>query len=239
MTRADPYFAEVAALLGDPARANMLAALMDGRPRTAKELSFIAGVSPQTTSGHLAKLAGGNLVEARADGRHRLYSLANPLVACAIEALMALSVGCMPLRAGQRRADAGHLRAARTCYDHLAGRLGVAITDALVDNCDLERGAADYHVTDCGRTRFSAFGIDVDKVARQRRGFAKPCLDWSERRPHLAGALGAAIAQRCFDLNWLERRPGTRAIRVTEPGRAGLRRAFAVEFAAEKLPAGL
>jgi DNA-binding transcriptional ArsR family regulator len=225
MSPADPYFADVASLFGDSARANILSVLMDGRARTAKELAFVAGVSPQTTSGHLAKLAEGRLLVAKPAGRHRLYRLADPLVARAIEALMALSSAGPPRhRPVARGADA--LRAARTCYDHLAGRLGVGLTDAMLAGGDLRPGERDFSVTNTGRDRFTDFGVDLDKVARQRRALARSCLDWSERRPHLAGALGAAIAQRCFELGWIERQADTRAVTVTNTGRIGLRRVF-------------
>jgi DNA-binding transcriptional ArsR family regulator len=224
-----PTFADMAALLGDPARANILTALMDGRVLAAKELAFVAGVSPQTTSAHLAKLAEGRLVSVEAAGRHRLYRLADPLVARAIEALMVLSAERPhrhrpPVRGGEA------LRAARTCYDHLAGRLGVAIADALIASGDLQQEGGAFSVTPGGQARFAALGIDIARVARQRRGFATACLDWSERRPHLAGALGAALAQHCFALGWIERLPGTRAIRLTAAGQDGFSRAFGMKL---------
>jgi DNA-binding transcriptional ArsR family regulator len=223
-----PYFADVAALIGDPTRANILAALMDGRARTAKELAFEAGVSPQTTSGHLAKLADGRLLTLAVQGRHRYYHLADPLVACAIEAMMALSV-TGPRRARPKTPAEEGLRAARTCYDHLAGRLGVGVMDHLAGAGHLETGNDDLRVTASGRGFFAGIGIDVDVVVRQRRGFARPCLDWSERRPHLAGGLGAALATRCIELGWIERQRDTRAVLVTAAGDAAFSKYFAIQ----------
>ena len=234
MSSNDPHVAKIAALIGDPARANILKALMDGRARTAKELAHIAGVSPQTTSGHLAKLSEGGLLGLAKQGRHRYYHLANAQVAVAIESLMALA-GERPLPKHHHHTRvAGALRAARTCYDHIAGRLGVCLFDQLVvRGCLLPAGQSeeDFVVTSAGRQLFAALQIDVDALARGKPGggkrrFARACLDWSERSPHLAGSLGAALAERCFDLGWLERRRDSRAVTLTGAGAAGLARHF-------------
>jgi DNA-binding transcriptional ArsR family regulator len=229
MTDREPYFAAIAALMGDPGRANILAALMDGQALTAKELAHVAGVSAQTASGHLAKLLDGKLLDVVEQGRHRYYRLANSLVACAIEGLMALSAegGDEGRRNHARRFPAGEaLRTARTCYDHLAGRLGVGLTDRLFGQGCLELDGSDYRPTAAGYAVFGRFGIDVDGLKRQRRGFARPCLDWSERRPHLAGALGAALACRCFEAGWIERVKDSRAVIVTGRGKAGFAELF-------------
>ncbi|HEX6959375.1 MAG TPA: helix-turn-helix transcriptional regulator [Ferrovibrio sp.] len=239
-TGTEPQFALVAALVGDPARANILRMLMDGRARTAKELAFAAGVTPQTTSGHLAKLVDGKLLTVASQGRHRYYRLANGLVACAIEGLMALAGERAMPRHRHNHALTEDLRQARTCYDHLAGRIGVQIFNRLLAaDCLRESGSeqGDFGVTAEGYRLFAGIGIDVDSVARQRRGFARPCLDWSERVPHLAGGLGAAIASRCFELGWIERRPHSRAVAVTAAGWDGLARVFAL--APETLRGGL
>jgi DNA-binding transcriptional ArsR family regulator len=236
MSSNEPHVAKIAALIGDPARANILKALMDGRARTAKELAQIAGVSPQTTSGHLAKLFDGGLLGLARQGRHRYYHLAHAQVAAAIESLMALA-GEQPLPKHHHHTRvAGALRAARTCYDHIAGRLGVCLFDQLVARgCILpasETGETeDFVVTAAGRQLFAALQIDIDGLARRKsnggkRRFARACLDWSERSPHLAGSLGAALAERCFDLGWLERRRDSRAVTLTPAGRAGLARHF-------------
>lgn len=220
MTPQNPYFAGVAALMGDPARANILAALLDGRARTAKELAFVAGVSPQTTSGHLAKLVDGGLIAPVAQGRFRYFHLAGPQVAAAIEALGVLAP--QPVRRRPFGPAEQALREARTCYDHLAGRAGVALLDGLLAARHLTPDGDSYAVTASGRALLDGLGIDLDALARRRRSFARPCLDWSERRPHLAGALAAALLDRCFELGWLRRLPDTRAVLVTPEGARGL-----------------
>lgn len=233
----EPQFAMIAALIGDPARANILKCLMDGRARTAKELAYAAGVTPQTTSGHLAKLIDGQLLEVASQGRHRYYRLANGLVANAIESMMALTGERVIPPHRHNHALTGALRQARTCYDHLAGRLGVQIHDHLLLQghlLPLDSDRHEYRVPDSGRALMADLGIDVDQIARRRRGLARPCLDWSERVPHLAGGLGAAIAERCFTLGWIERQGDSRAVTLTTAGQQGLRRLFGVEIDLER-----
>jgi DNA-binding transcriptional ArsR family regulator len=215
--------ATTAALLGDPARANMLAALMDGRALTAKELAYAAHVTPQTASGHLAKLADGGLLSAEKQGRHRYYRLASPLVGQMLEGVMAVS-GPEPARATTWRGGEA-LRTARTCYDHLAGRLGVALADSLTERGHVALGADGGEVTGQGARFLDAFGA---APASGRRVFCRPCLDWSERRPHLAGRLGAALACRCFELGWIARQRDTRAVAITGAGREGFRVRFGI-----------
>lgn len=227
MSGNDPHVAKIAALIGDPARANILRALMDGRARTAKELAHAAGVSAQTASGHLAKLVDGELLAMAKQGRHRYFHLANSLVAEALESLMALA-GERPMPKHHHQARiAADLRAARTCYDHLAGRLGVLLFDRMVaTGCILPAGNADDFVVSAeGRRLFTQLGIDIDVLAGKtgrRRHFARACLDWSERSPHLAGALGAALAERCFERGWLQRRRDSRAVTLTPAGAEAL-----------------
>jgi DNA-binding transcriptional ArsR family regulator len=218
--------------MGDPTRANMLAALMDGRAWTAKELALAARVTPQTASGHLAQLTAGGLVTVAAQGRHRYYRLAGPPVAQAVEALMALTLESAPRHRPKTRASAA-LSEARTCYDHLAGRLGVALHDALMAQDCFRPAEGGYELTASGRRTLAGLGLDLDAIARERRPLARPCLDWSERRPHLAGALGAALAAHCFACGWVERVAGTRALRITRAGEAALERlgAFRCEAA--------
>jgi DNA-binding transcriptional ArsR family regulator len=225
-----PYIAEVGALIGDPARANILVALSEGHALTATELSLRAGVSPQTASAHLGKLLAGGLVAVAAQGRHRYYRLAGPDVAHALEALMVLSAGG-PTRHRPPGPRDRAMREARTCYDHLAGRLGIAIADALLERHYLEEADRVYRVTGPGHTFFKSFGLDLPTLKGRRRSFARPCLDWSERRPHLAGALGAAVAERCFALGWLDRCARNRTVTVTERGRRGLRGMFGIDAA--------
>ncbi len=223
--------AEIGALVGDPGRANMLVALIDGRALTARELAGHAGITPQTASGHLARLVAGNLIVVEQQGRHRFHRLASAGVARMLEGMMrtaavsAGSHGARPARIGPRDEA---MRAARTCYDHLAGRLGVALADSMTAR-DLIRMDVDGGlVTPEGRQFLQAFGMDLDAAARSRRVFCRPCLDWSERRPHLAGAVGASIMDRCFELGWIRRQTGTRAVTVTPGGQDGFRRMFGV-----------
>lgn len=223
-----PYFAEVAALMGDPARANILAALMDGRAQTAKELAFVAGVSAPTTSGHLAKLVAGHLLAVEVQGRHRYYRLADPLVAAALEGVMALAAHG-PRRHRPHAPGDAELRHARTCYDHLAGEVGVDLLSGLLGRGHLAPGPRDYRVTSAGAALLAEIGVDLAQLARQRRGFARPCLDWSERRPHLAGALGAALTARFFEKGYLARRRDTRAVTITPAGRRMFRERFGID----------
>jgi DNA-binding transcriptional ArsR family regulator len=221
--------APVAALLADPARAAMLGALLGGSALAAGELSQVAGISPATASAHLARLLDGGLVTVTRQGRHRYYRLAGHEVASVLEAIAQISP-VRPVRSLRQSRDAAALAQARTCYDHLAGRAGVALFDALVRGGVLTGGgtARDtaYEVTAEGVDRLADFGVDVAEVRRSRRRFAGACLDWTQRRPHLNGALGAAVTGRLLELGWIERGPYRRAVRVTEPGLAGLAATF-------------
>ncbi len=217
--------AATAALLGDPARANMLVALMDGRALTAKELAYAARVSPQTTSGHLGKLTEAGLLALTKQGRHHYYRLASPLVGQMVESVMAVAGPGTPARLTWRGGEA--LRTARTCYDHLAGRLGVALATALCAQGHVVLTADGGEVSESGRRLLQAFGAEP---APGKRVFCRPCLDWSERRPHIAGRLGAALATRCFELGWIARQRDTRAVTVTQPGRAGFAEYFGVRL---------
>ena len=225
-------FAEIAALAGDPGRASMLNGLMDGRALTASELARLAGITAQTASTHLARLTEAGLLAVEKQGRHRYHRLASPAVAQMIESIMRIAAPETvesTLRTGPRDAA---LRAGRTCYDHLAGHLGVAIADALVDAGHLELGADAGEVTESGRALFERAGIDVATLtARRGRILCRPCLDWSERRSHLAGAIGAALCSHCFDQGWIRRVEGSRAVAVTPNGRRQLRETFGVSLA--------
>ena len=224
-----PYIAEIAALVGDPARANMLSALMDGRALSAGELAFAAHVTPQTASAHLSRLVTARLLAADKDGRHRYFRLASAEVARMLEEIMAVAVARAPRYRPAWMRDEG-LRSARTCYDHLAGRLGVALAATLVERGHVlldEDGGA---VTGKGARFFDELGLDLAAAAGRRRRFCRPCLDWSERRPHLGGAVGAALARRCFALGWIERVRDSRAVAITALGRDGFRARFGVEI---------
>ena len=218
--------AEIAALVGDPARANMLAALMDGRALTASELAFMARVTPQTASAHLAKLAESKLLSVAKQGRHRYFRLASPLVGRMLEGIMAVAAIEAPHRHRPPSLKDAALRQARTCYDHLAGRLGVALADALTAEGHVVLGEDGGTVTESGTGFFQAMGIDLEAGLKRQRCFCRPCLDWSERRPHLAGTLGAAIATTAFEQGWIERLRDTRAVAITTAGRARMSELF-------------
>jgi DNA-binding transcriptional ArsR family regulator len=219
--------AELGALLGDPARASILTALIDGRALTATELAEVAGVAPQTASGHLAKLTAANLLDLRKQGRHRYYRVASPLVASMLESVMSVAAMQLPpRRTPSSRLDEG-MRTARTCYDHIAGRLGVAIADTLVTRGYVLLADDGGEVTAAGADFLAAFGAALSRKGL-RRVFCRPCLDWSERRWHLAGAVGAALCNRCIDLHWIERAQGTRALTITPKGRRGFADNFGV-----------
>lgn len=230
----EPYIAQVASLIGDPARANMLTALMDGRALTASELAFIAGITPQTASSHLKQLVDAALVVPTKQGRHRYYRLAGAEVAAALEALMVLSQNAKPRRRRTGPRDQA-MRYARSCYNHLAGSLGVALTESLIDNGYLVPDETAFSLSDDGVNFFDRFGVDLAGQKQKRRALARPCLDWSERRPHLGGALGDAMLSRLVELGWLERRQQGRVIALLPPGQEEFPRVFG--FAPQALPA--
>lgn len=216
--------AEVARLIGDPARANMLAALMGGQALTAGELAWHAGVTAQTTSGHLARMTDAALLAVEKQGRHRYYRLASPEVAQAIQALMAVASGGPPRHRPTGPRDEA-LRLARTCYDHMAGRLALAIADSLVRQGHVILSDGAGLVTDEGAAFFATLGIEVAALP-SRRPLCRTCLDWSERRPHIAGHLGAAILLLATERGWVARRTDSRALRVTRAGESGFASTF-------------
>lgn len=219
----------VARLIGEPARAAMLNALLTGRALTAGELARTAGVSPATASEHLTRLRTGGLVRVLVSGRHRYYRLASSEVAQALEAL-ALIGRARPAR-GLRQVRAHEaMLIARTCYDHLAGRLGVAVHDALADGGALVVGPDGYDVSADGEEILGRWGVDLAAARSRRRTFIRPCVDFTERRPHLAGALASAVLQRMRELGWLVPRTEThRALRITDAGRHGLAEMFGID----------
>ena len=224
------HIAEVANLVGDPARANILAALLDQRALTASELAYAAGVSPQTTSSHLGKLAQAHLLEVEKQGRHRYYRLASPLVAQMLESVMAVSAHGPRLDRPLARCDEG-LRKARTCYDHLAGRLGVGLADALTQRGFIALDRDGGEVTAAGLTFFSELRLDLTAPTKSRRVFCRPCLDWTERRYHLAGHVGACLLRLCVDRGWITRHRDSRAVTITPAGAAQMRAIFGVALA--------
>jgi len=218
----DPDVAALAALIGEPARSAMLMELMTGRALTASELAVRAHVSASTASEHLARLVDGGLLTREAQGRHRYYRLASPRVARVLESLATLARPTSPDDPFEHELQQG-FQLARACYDHLAGRLGVAILDVLLERRLLVEQDESYRVTSDGETWFGRLGIDVQQTRRARRAFARRCLDCTERRPHLAGALGAALLRQLVERRWLERMDGERMLLVTATGEAGLR----------------
>jgi DNA-binding transcriptional ArsR family regulator len=223
-----PDLPALASLIGDRARLAMLDALVDERDLPASELARRAGVSASTASTHLAKLVDGGLLSVERSGRQRRYRVAGPAVASAVEALVAIA----PTRRTHSLREATRielLRDGRTCYDHLAGRLGVELTSALEDGGILRRRRSEYVLTRRGEQALAEIGVDVASARAQRRRFAFPCLDWTERRHHLAGALGAAVAGRLFAVEWVERVGSTRAAALTKRGRRELRSRFGLE----------
>lgn len=222
-----PPIATIGALIGDPSRAIMLGVLMDGRARTASELASEAGVTRPTASAHLAKLAQGKLLVAISQGRHRYFQLASPDIATALEALMVVGAQRAPVSTCR---PASPEREARSCYDHLAGRLGVALFDALCAKGCLELTNGHVALTSAGDHLMREIGVPLDAVARQRRMFASLCLDWSERRHHLGGALGAALLTLCLERKWLHREPGSRAVRASAAGKRELEQLFGLRL---------
>ncbi len=215
---ADASIARVAAAIAEPARARMLCSLMDGRARTSTELAVIAEVSPSTTSVHLTRLRNQGLVKVFAQGKHRYYSLDDERVAATLESLMVL--------AGTRSnpfvpSTPAHLRWARTCYDHMAGEVAVALHDRILRNrwiSKIQRNDGSYEVTPAGARALAAHGIELEEMNRSRRRIACACLDWSERRPHLGGALGAALLQSALQHKWVLKELDSRVLRVTKRG---------------------
>jgi DNA-binding transcriptional ArsR family regulator len=218
---------EVAALVGDTARATMLNALMGGQSLTATELAYCANVSRSTASGHLSKLVAARLLTVIRNRRFSYYRIASPLVATMLESMKVVAAIEVPPRRQPRSANDDALRFARSCYDHLAGQVGVAVTDALVAMGHIVFTDEGGEVTTSGEHFLAAFGVDL--TSRTRRVFCQPCLDWSERRYHLKGLVGARILDRLFELGWLKSVPGGRALQLTSSGKAGLSEIFQIE----------
>jgi DNA-binding transcriptional ArsR family regulator len=221
----DADLAAVAALIADPSRAAMLDAVCGGEPLTAGELARRAGVAPSTATEHLARLEAGGLVASERRGRSRHVRLAGPEVARALEALAAIAPP-RPVNGLRAWRHGEALRAARSCYDHLAGAAGVALADALVERRILEPDDGGFAITPLGEEELAGFGLDMAAIRGARRATARACLDWSERRPHVAGALGAALLRELLRRRWLRRLPGGRALAVTSAGRAGFEAAW-------------
>jgi DNA-binding transcriptional ArsR family regulator len=221
-----PDIVRIAALIGDHARADILTALMTGQGLTATELSEVAAVTKPTASAHLAKLLDAGLIAVERQGRHRYFRLADRDVAGLLESLMgvAFRTGAVRLRSSPREPA---LRKARVCYDHLAGDLGVLVFDRLEEGGHLRRDGDELVLTEAGRAAFIEFGVDPDAVATSRRPLVRACLDWSVRRHHLAGSLGAALLGRCLALGWAHRVPDSRIVAFSPIGERALATSFA------------
>ena len=225
-----PNLARLGGLIADPARSQILWMLMDGSLRPAGELAYGANISAQSASQHLAKLVDGGLLTVQAQGRHRYFKISSPEVANAVETLAVLA---QTRRAGQPRSLSeargvpNELRFARTCYDHLAGELSVQLVDGMVAQSWLKTVGARFELTKLGTRALGELGVDIDRAQRSRRLFAPHCVDWSQRRPHVGGALGAALLDCYLQRGWMERARKSRLIRVTPKGQAALDNALA------------
>ncbi|MDQ3857190.1 MAG: winged helix-turn-helix domain-containing protein [Actinomycetota bacterium] len=229
--RGDADVAAAAALLAEPTRAELVLAVMEAGALPATELAARAGIAASTASEHLARLLDGGFLVAVKDGRHRYYDLADPTVAAAVEALSVVAPR-REIRSLGQATKSELIRQARTCYDHLAGGLGVALAKALECRRAIVRQEGTYAIGDHAADVLATLDLDLDLLARQRRPLVRGCLDWSERELHIAGALGAAIATRLFELGWIERREGSRAVGVTTCGRNLLCRRLGIRVAA-------
>ena len=234
---AEQQFSQIASLIGEPARAKILWNLLDGRAFTATELSLVADVSPQSASMHLSRLTEANLLAVERQGRHRYYKFANAEVAAAVEAIANLLPPGKPTRPDTIPGN-GHIQYCRSCYDHLAGKIGVAITDRLLHNKLIAMarsgagGAAgdEYEVTTAGRKWFAGLGIGIEELQARRRVFSRPCLDWSERRHHMAGSLGAALLEKMLQEDWIRTTRNSRALLVTGKGEKKLQESLGLRI---------
>jgi DNA-binding transcriptional ArsR family regulator len=230
-----PAITRLAGLIGEAGRIQMLTALLDGNAHSASQLAMSAAVSPQTASSHLAKLLSGDLIISERNGRHRLFRLKNAGVAAAIESLAALA-------RPSAKPPVLEIRFARTCYDHLAGVLAIALRNELVRkgafrHADSRNGKSTFVVTPAGKKLLYSLDIDVASLLTLRRSFAHKCLDWTERRPHIGGAVGAALLTRFLEKKWLVRIAHSRAVRVTHDGERAFDRHFNVHCAALRVSA--
>jgi DNA-binding transcriptional ArsR family regulator len=228
-----PDIAIIAALIGDPARANMLTALMSGKALTVSELAAEAGVTIQTASAHLSKMQEGSLLRPLKQGRHKYFSLANEQVAHVLEGLMGLAAGAGHLRMRTGPRDE-RLRKARVCYNHLAGEMGTRLFDSLLAQGHLAGTDDALSLTGKGKRFVAEFGIDIERLGKSRAPLCRACLDWSARRPHLGGGLGRAFLARFEELGWAKRDPDSRAIAFSPRGERAFGEVFGDAFGAER-----
>jgi DNA-binding transcriptional ArsR family regulator len=225
-----PNLSKFAELVADPSRGAMLTALLDGRFHPASELAVTAGIKPQTASFHLAKMSEAGIVNMEKHGRHRYYGISNPQVAEVLENWLSISP-TENTRSFKEWREGESIRRARTCYDHLAGKIGVQLTQSLMTMNVIKKEDNQFILTTSGEKFLTEFGIDLAALRQKRRAFSRCCLDWSEREHHLAGALGFGILEQLFQRNWIKRIPGSRAIAVTDEGRNGFRDTFHISEA--------
>ncbi|MBD8026219.1 helix-turn-helix transcriptional regulator [Ureibacillus sp. Re31] len=222
---ANPNVAIIASLVSEPSRAAILTVLLDGRFHTAGELAYAAGIKPQTASFHLAKMVDANVVHVDKQGRHRYYGIRDQEVAHTMEILLTITPP-LKVKSFKQSTEDKALRYARTCYDHIAGNVGVQLADSLKNSGILSE---EFIVTEKGIQFFQSFQVDLHQIKKKRRSFCHKCLDWSERRHHIGGALGNALLERFLELNWVERIPKTRAIKITPKGRQGFKETFLMD----------
>jgi DNA-binding transcriptional ArsR family regulator len=215
------HFKETAALIGDPVRATVLWTLLDGKSFTATELAITADTTPSNISMHLSKMVNAGLLKAENHGRHRYYSFARKDIAYAVEALTTL-IPPSSAKIKKESADILPVQQCRTCYDHLAGKTGVAITDALIKQKIIVLNKNEFKLTTKGKNWFDKLHIDTDELLQQRRSFLRPCLDWSERRYHIAGSLAAALLDKMLQQDWVRKTKNSRAVIVTAKGQKNL-----------------
>ncbi|KUP26172.1 helix-turn-helix domain-containing protein [Paenibacillus sp. DMB5] len=227
--KAQSNAAMIASLVSEASRAAILTVLLDGRFHAAGELAYMARITPQTASFHLAKLVNADVIAVEKQGRHRYYGIRDQEVARVMETLLSIAPP-VEIKSLKQSSEDKALRYARTCYDHLAGSLGVQLTDALLRTdllCEEKEGFA---ITENGEKLFTDLQIDLNMVKKKRRAFTHKCLDWSERRHHLAGALGNALLERFLELKWVRRLPETRAIQITADGEKGFKEVFSLDI---------
>lgn len=222
-------FISTASLLCEPSRAKIVWNLLDGRAYTASELALVSDLSATSVSNHLSKLLNGEIIKVDVQGRHRYYSFASPEVAYVVESLANLA-NKKPSSKTDKQLNKNDVKYCRTCYDHLAGKVGVMIADQLISHEIIKLRDKTFVVTEKGDKFFSDFGLELTELQKQRRHFAKACLDWSERKYHLAGSLGAALLDKMLQLDWLRRTKSSRAIVITSLGQNGLRDKFEIEL---------
>lgn len=222
---ANSNVAIIASLVSEPSRAAILTVLLDGRFHTAGELAYAAGIKPQTASFHLAKMVDANVVHVDKQGRHRYYGIRDQEVAHTMETLLTIAPP-LKVKSFKQSTEDKALRYARTCYDHIAGNVGVQLADSLKNLGILSE---EFIVTEKGIQFFQSFHVDLHQIKKKRRSFCHKCLDWSERRHHIGGALGNALLERLLELNWVERMPKTRAIKITPKGKQGFKETFLID----------